>query len=71
MSAPVPPSPLGSNWKQWGESLNKFLVRTRDQLRYKTGDESAAEDGILMWDRSLGTLVVSKNGVWVKVKLDP
>jgi hypothetical protein len=24
-----------------------------------------------MWDRAQGTLVVSKNGAWVKVKLDP
>jgi len=71
MSAPVPPPPLGSSWKQWGESLNTFIVRTRDQPRYKTGGESASEDGILMWDRALNALVVSKNGVWVKVKLDP
>jgi len=36
-----------------------------------TDGESAAEDGVLMWDRTNQTIVVSKNGAWVKVKLDP
>ena len=67
----IPPPPLGENWKNWGERLNAFITGTRGKLEYITNNDSAAEDGILMWDRSLGTLVVSKNGVWVKVKLDP
>jgi hypothetical protein len=67
----MPPPPLGENWKNWGERLNSFITGTRGKLEYITTDDSAAEDGILMWDRSLGTLVVSKNGAWVKVKLDP
>ena len=59
-----PPSPLGTDWKVWGERLVAHLTTNKDKLR-------AAEDGVLMWDRVQGTLVVSKNGVWVKVKLDP
>ena len=66
-----PPPPLGSDWKVWGERLVSFLSTNKDKLRHITSGESASEDGILMWDRSQGTLVVSKNGAWVKVKLDP
>lgn len=71
MSAPVPPPPLGPSWNAWGEKLNSFLVRTRDVLRFKNGNDSAAENGILMWDEVAQCPVVSKNGTWVKIKLDP
>ena len=66
-----PPPPLGSDWKNWGERLVSYLTTNTDKLRYLTSGDSAAEDGILMWDRANQTLVVSKSGVWVKVKLDP
>ncbi len=66
-----PPAPSGVDWKTWGERLVSYISTNKDKLRYITSGESAAEDGILMWDRAQGTLVVSKNGVWVKVKLDP
>ena len=66
-----PPAPSGTEWKTWGERLVSYLSTNKDKLRHITSGESAAEDGILMWDRTLGTLVVSKNGAWVKVKLDP
>ena len=71
MSAPVPPPPLGPNWNSWGEKLNSFLVRTRDVLRFKSSNDSAAQDGILMWDAVNQCPIVSKNGAWVKIKLDP
>jgi hypothetical protein len=71
MSAPVPPPPLGPNWYSWGEKLNSFLVRTRDVLRFKNSNDSAAQDGILMWDAVNQCPIVSKNGAWVKIKLDP
>jgi hypothetical protein len=66
-----PPAPSGTEWKTWGERLVSYLSTNKDKLRYITSGESASEDGILMWDRAQGTLVVSKNGAWVKVKLDP
>jgi len=71
MSVQTPPPPLGENWKSWGERLNKFITTNRDKLRHKTGGESATEDGVMMWDDTQGTIVVSKNNVWVKLKLDP
>jgi hypothetical protein len=62
MSAPVPPPPLGPSWNSWGEKLNSFLVRTRDVLRFKNGNDSAAENGILMWDAISKHPVVSREG---------
>jgi hypothetical protein len=71
MSVATPPPPLGDNWKTWAERLNKFFISTRNKLEYKDGDSKATEDGILMWDPSQDTVVVSKNGAWVRIELDP
>ena len=71
MSVAIPPPPLGSSWKIWGERINKFLTSTRNTLQHKDSESKATEDGILMWDEAEGTVVVSKNNVWVKIELDP
>jgi hypothetical protein len=71
MSVAIPPPPLGSSWKIWGERINKFLTSTRNTLQHKDSDSKATENGILMWDEAEGTVVVSKNNVWVKIELDP
>ena len=71
MSVSTPPPPLGTNWKAWGERLVSYLGREKDRLRHLTSGDSASEDGIMMWDRTNQCPVVSKNGAWVKVKLDP
>ena len=71
MSVANPPPPLGSSWKIWGERINKFLTSTRNTLQHKDSDSKATENGILMWDEAEGTVVVSKNGAWVKIELDP
>ncbi len=65
MSAELPPPPLGATWNTWAESLNKFLTKSRDQLRSLTSGDSAAVDGVLMWDRSIQHPVVSLDGEWV------
>jgi len=71
MSGQLPPAPLGDKWNIWGERINKFLVNTRDRLQHKDADSVASEDGILMWDATEETVVVSKGGVWIKIQLDP
>ena len=71
MSNATPPPPLGNNWKTWGERINYFLTSTRNKLQYYDADAKATEDGILMWDEAQNAVVVSKNGVWVKLKYDP
>ena len=71
MSIANPPPPLGDKWKIWGERINKYLTSTRNSLQHKDSESKATENGILMWDEAEGTVVVSKNGAWVKIELDP
>jgi hypothetical protein len=64
------PEPQGDDWKTWARRLMLFLGQTRSPLVQQTGGESAAEDGVLMWDREKKYPVVSKNGAWVQVVLE-
>jgi hypothetical protein len=65
-----PPEPYGENWQTWARRLMMYLSQTRSPLVQQTGDESAADDGTLMWDRVNQYPVVSKNGEWVQVVLE-
>ena len=71
MSIANPPPPLGDKWKIWGERINKYLTSTRNTLQHKDSESKATEDGILMWDATEETVVVSKNNAWIKIQLDP
>lgn len=58
-----PPAPAG-NLNTWAERLNDWLIRNRSKLAYYLGDESAHDDGILLWDADNSRVVVSKDGSW-------
>ncbi len=58
------PEPHGDDWKTWGRRLMQHLGQVRSNLVQQTGDESAAEDGTLMWDREGPYPVVSLDGEW-------
>jgi len=58
---------FGNDWKSWARQLTTALKAMPLQLRAKNGDESAAEDGVLVWDRSLQQVQVSKSGAYVAV----
>jgi hypothetical protein len=64
------PEPKGDDWKSWARRLMQYLGQTRIPLVQQTGDESAAEDGQLMWDRENKYPVVSKDGAWVQIVLE-
>jgi len=64
------PEPKGNDWQAWGRRLMLFLGQTRSALVQQTGEETAAEDGIMMWDRENKYPVVSKDGAWVQVVLE-
>ena len=53
------------------DKINGILGNFRNKLEFKDSDSVASENGILMWDEAEGTVVVSKNGAWVKIELDP
>ena len=64
------PEPRGDDWQEWGRRLMLYLGQTRSPLVQQTGGESAAEDGVLMWDRTNLYPVVSKNGEWRQIVLE-
>ena len=74
------PSPLTAHgWKDWALRLAEYLQSTSEaesvrdpqpvQLAHLKDSnlDSAAIDGILMWDPSAQAVVVSKNGAWEAV----
>ena len=61
-----PPALVGGNWQQWAQRTSAWLAATRSALRHKGTTESAAENGVLLWDRG-GYPVISKNGAWVEL----
>jgi len=65
-----PPEPRDKDWQTWGRRMMSYLSQTRSALVQQTGDESAADDGTLMWDRVNQYPVVSKSGAWVQVVLE-
>ena len=56
--------PVGPDFKVWAEKFSAWLTSTRSFLTHRREYQSAAEDGILLWDRINGYPVVSKNGEW-------
>jgi hypothetical protein len=46
----APPKLLNGNWPQWAQRTSVWLARTRGALRHKGTGESAAEDGLLLWE---------------------
>ena len=65
----VPPKLLNDNWPQWAQRTSLWLARTRSALRFKVAGESAAEDGVLLWDQIESQPVVSLDGEYVPIVL--
>lgn len=72
----LPPNPsLYRNPQEWQLKLYEYLLtQTRVGevnnplpvlLPFKTGDERAAQDGVMMYDPVAARVVVAKGGVWV------
>ena len=62
--------PIGPDFKVWAEKFSAWLQSTRSFLTHRRDYDSAAADGVLMWDREYGYPVVSKNGEWRQVVLE-
>ena len=69
----VPPSPHGGDLKTWAGRLTEYLIRSINaptpaapvRLAHRTGTEKALEDGIMLFDPTVGLPVVSSGGQWV------
>ena len=57
-----PPKLINANWQQWAQRTATWLAKTRSTLRHKVSGESAAENGVLLWDEVNNVVVVSRNG---------
>ena len=64
----VPPV-IGERWQIWAEDLRRYLGRVQSQLSAKEATSSATEDGVILWDRTNGYPVVSKNGEFRQIVL--
>ena len=62
--------PITVDLAAWAENLRRYLGRALNQLDAKDATASAAEDGVLLWDRINGYPVVSKNGEWRQIVLE-
>ena len=68
MSALLPP-PVGPDWKVWARQVSTYLTRALPSIQFKTGGETAATNGIFLWDDVSGYPVVSKNGEFRQIVL--
>lgn len=75
----VPPLP-GDDWKAWATQLRDYLLTERSKvgaatpttpiLRHKMGEESAASDGVLVFEPTAKRVQVSVDGAWETVTID-
>jgi hypothetical protein len=65
-----PPVPAGGSLDTWATRIYSYLIRTRSKLADLLTGDSAAEDGIIMWDRENKYPVVSKDGAWTQIVLE-
>lgn len=64
----VPPFTVDA--KAWAENLRRYLSQALNQLDAKDTYSSAAEDGVILWDRTNKYPVVSKDGAFVQIILE-
>ena len=62
--------PITFDLSAWAENMRRYLGKALNQIDAKDASVSAAEDGVLLWDREEGYPVVSKNGEWRQVVLE-
>ena len=61
---------ITDNARVWGENFRRYLARALNQVDAKDQYSSAAEDGVLLWDRENGYPVISKSGEWRQIVLE-
>jgi len=62
--------PFTQDVKSFAENLRRYLGKALNQLDAKDQYSSAAEDGIILYDRENEYPVVSKNGAFVQIILE-
>jgi hypothetical protein len=62
--------PFVEDARAWAENIRRFLGKALNQLDAKDQYSSAAEDGVILWDRTNKYPVVSKDGEWRQIVLE-
>lgn len=62
--------PFVEDARAWAENIRRFLGKALNQLDAKDQYSSAAEDGVILWDRTNKYPVVSKDGEFVQIVLE-
>ena len=62
--------PFVEDARAWAENIRRFLGKALNQLDAKDQYSSAAEDGVILWDRENKYPVVSKDGEFVQIVLE-
>ena len=62
--------PFVEDARAWAENIRRFLGKALNQLDAKDEYSSAAEDGVILWDRTNKYPVVSKDGEFVQIVLE-
>ena len=62
--------PFVEDARSWAENIRRFLGKALNQLDAKDQYSSAAEDGVILYDREKEYPVVSKNGEWRQIVLE-
>jgi len=62
--------PIGPDFKIWAEKFSAWIQSTRSFLTHRREYDSAAEDGVIMWDREKKYPVVSRDGVFTQIILE-
>ncbi|MAO20543.1 MAG: hypothetical protein CMJ25_07310 [Phycisphaerae bacterium] len=62
--------PLSGNITEWAETIRRFLGKALNQLDAKSDNASAAEDGVILYDRVNEYPVLSRNGEFRQIVLE-
>lgn len=59
--------PISQDLRVWAEKFTNWIQSTRSFLTHRRDYDSAAEDGVLLWDRSKKYVVVSSSNEFRQV----
>ena len=60
---------VGPNVATWANDMRRYLSRNWDRLTFRTNDQTASDDGIILWNAQKGYPEVSLGGEWREVVL--
>ena len=55
---------VGNDLSVWANDMRRYLGRHLDRLSWRVSGQTAAENGMILWDDAAGYAVVSWDGDW-------